>query len=218
MSNKPKVQNYQSMNRLVQRLRDDLNSHDFVLLYAYNGTGKTRLSMEFKDYGKKKNKGQPDTLYYNAYTEDLFSWDNDLDGDAQRILRMNPSSRFLAAFKELALEERIYHYLERYANFSFHIDYEQWTVAFSHGDSSAIKVSRGEENLFIWCVFLSLCELVIDGAEAYAWVQYLYIDDPISSLDDNNAIAVASDLAQLLKKGTQRVKTVVSSLTAYSLT
>lgn len=26
------------MNRLVQRLRDDLNSQDFVLLYAYNGT------------------------------------------------------------------------------------------------------------------------------------------------------------------------------------
>lgn len=211
MSNKPKVQNYQSMNRLVQRLRDDLNSHDLVLLYAYNGTGKTRLSMEFKNYGKKKNKGQPDTLYYNAYTEDLFSWDNDLDGDAQRILRMNPSSRFLAAFKELSLNGRIYNYLERYASFSFYIDYEKWTVTFAQGDTSPIKVSRGEENLFIWCVFLALCELVLDGDEAYKWVKYLYIDDPISSLDDNNAIAVASDLAKLLKKSDSRVKTVISS-------
>ena len=26
----------------------------FVLLYAYNGTGKTRLSMAFKDLGKSK--------------------------------------------------------------------------------------------------------------------------------------------------------------------
>lgn len=42
------------MSRLVQRLRDDLNSQDFVLLYAYNGTGKTRLSMAFKDECKKK--------------------------------------------------------------------------------------------------------------------------------------------------------------------
>ena len=35
------------------------------------------------------------------------------------------------------------------------------------------------------------------------------MDDPISSLDDNNAIAIASDLAKLLKKG--KVKTVISS-------
>ena len=36
--------------------------------------------------------------------------------------------------------------------------------------------------------------------EAYQWVQYLYIDDPISSLDEHNAIAVANHLAQLLKQ------------------
>ena len=47
MSEKPKIYPYQSINRLVQRLRDDLNGggQDFVLLFAYNGTGKTRLSM-----------------------------------------------------------------------------------------------------------------------------------------------------------------------------
>jgi wobble nucleotide-excising tRNase len=45
----------------------------------------------------------------------------------------------------------------------------------------------------------------------YAWVKYLYIDDPISSLDDNNAIAVASHLAQLLKNQNGRIKTVISS-------
>jgi wobble nucleotide-excising tRNase len=72
-------------------------------------------------------------------------------------------------------------------------------------------VSRGEENIFIWCIFLAICELSIEGDEAYAWVKFFYIDDPISSLDDNNAIAVASDLAQLLKKGKDRVKAVISS-------
>lgn len=63
----------------------------------------------------------------------------------------------------------------------------------------------------IWCIFLAICELTIDGSEAYAWVKYLYIDDPISSLDDNNAIAVSSDLAQLLKKSKDRLKTVIST-------
>ena len=64
MSDKPKIHGYTDMRRLVTRLRDDLNggNQDFVLLYAYNGTGKTRLSMEFKDAGKRKNKGKPDTL------------------------------------------------------------------------------------------------------------------------------------------------------------
>jgi wobble nucleotide-excising tRNase len=52
---------------------------------------------------------------------------------------------------------------------------------------------------------------VIDNHESYAWVKYLYIDDPISSLDDNNAIAVAIDLVQFLKQGKERLKVVISS-------
>lgn len=210
MSGKPRIYTYKSMKRLVQKLRDDLNSQDFVLLYAYNGTGKTRLSMAFKDVGKKKT-GERDTLYFNAYTEDLFHWDNDLANDAERVLQINTESSFFSGFKELALEEKIFGYLERYADFDFKIDYEEWSITFSRDQDNHIKISRGEENIFIWCIFLAICELVIDGAGTYAWVKYLYIDDPISSLDDNNAIAVASDLAQLLKKGTYRFKVVLSS-------
>lgn len=230
MSKSAKVLHYKTLPRLVARLRDDFKSggNDFILLFAYNGTGKTRLSMAFKDAGKKTRKrpfsvgdhvGQAltiiesirDTLYFNAYTEDLFSWDNDLENDSQRVLRINKDSYFFDGFRELALEEKIFPYLARYADFDFRIDYEAWTVTFSRGDVDHIKVSRGEENLFIWCVFLTLAELAIDGAEAYNWVKYLYIDDPISSLDDNNAIAVASDLAKLLRRGKDKVKTVISS-------
>ncbi len=211
MSNKPKIHTYKTLSRLVTRLRDDLNNKDFVLLYAYNGTGKTRLSMAFKEQGKSKPAIERDTLYFNAFTEDLFHWDNDLPGDSHRRLKINSDSRFFLGFKELALEEKIFAYLARYADFDFKIDYENWTITFSRGDVDHIKVSRGEENIFILCIFLAICELTIDGAEAYAWVRFLYIDDPISSLDDNNAIAVASDLAQLLKRSKDRVKTVISS-------
>lgn len=235
---------FTSFKRLVQRLRDDLKSQDFVLLYAYNGTGKTRLSMEFKEAGKKNKKKRGvgrDTLYFNAYTEDLFIWDNDLQDDRERKLQLNTDSQFFNGFKELALEEKIFTYLERYASFDFKIDYEKWQVSFykdvpnpvfereservaagmpeekrtvlqATTTNEYIKISRGEENIFIWCTFLAICELVIDGSETYSWVKYLYIDDPISSLDDNNSIAVASDLAQLLKKSKSRqLKTVISS-------
>lgn len=214
---------------MVVRLRDDLNNHDFVLLYAYNGTGKTRLSMEFKEYAKTKNKNPAaDTLYFNAYTEDLFSWDNDLDNDTERVLKINASSNFFSGLKDLALEERIFAYLERYATFDFRIDYDKWNVVFSKeiknpkykkpdaGEpellkKNHIKVSRGEENIFIWCLFLAICELVIEEHDSYKWVNNIYIDDPISSLDDNNAIAVASDLAHLIKKAKDKVKVVISS-------
>jgi hypothetical protein len=208
MSEKPKVQRFADLRRLVARLRDDLNGggQDFLLLYAYNGTGKTRLSMAFKDAGKRKNRGQPDTLYFNAFTEDLFSWDNDLEKDSERRLHINSDSQFFKGLKELALDERIGHYLARYADFLFDIDYDQWTVSFRKGEARHIKVSRGEENIFIWCVFMAICERVIDGAESYQWVKYLYIDDPITSLDDNNAIAVSSDLAKLLRKAKSRTR------------
>jgi hypothetical protein len=35
--------------------------------------------------------------------------------------------------------------------------------------------------------------------------------EPVSSLDDNSAIAIASDLAKLLKGGAHKIKTVISS-------
>ncbi|QQD15060.1 AAA family ATPase [Sphingobacterium sp. UDSM-2020] len=212
MSTKPKIAKYKALDKLAIRLRDDLNDNHFVLLYAYNGTGKTRLSMEFKERGKRlKGSTGPDTLYFNAFTEDLFSWDNDLDNNTERVLEINSKSKFFNGLRELALEEKIFAYLERYAEFDFKIDYDEWTVTFNKEETTHIKISRGEENIFIWCLFLSICELAIDGAEAYNWVKYIYIDDPISSLDDNNAIAVASDLAHLLKKGKGKVKVVISS-------
>ncbi len=227
MNNTPKIVKFKSLSDIAVRFRSDLKDLDFVLLYAYNGTGKTRLSMEFKNKGKKGGLDKRDTLYFNAYTEDLFHWDNDLEHDADRVLKINTESNFFNGFKELALEDKIFEYLQRYATFDFKIDYEKWEISFSKeipnptyrpdNDEpetivqSNIKVSRGEENIFIWCIFLAICELVTDGAEAYNWVKYIYIDDPISSLDDNNAIAVASDLSKLLQKGVGKVNVVISS-------
>ena len=66
MSGTPRIRQYGSLRTLAQRLRNDVNDFDCVLLYAYNRTGKTRLSMEFKDQGKRKGKGTPDTLYFQC--------------------------------------------------------------------------------------------------------------------------------------------------------
>jgi hypothetical protein len=225
MSTKPKIYSAANLRKLAARLRDDLNNPtkptQLVLLYAYNRTGKTRLSMEFKDAGKRKTKKNPqgvaDTLYFNAFTEDLFTWDNDLDGDAVRRLQLNPNSTFFNGLKDLALDETIAGYLDRYADFDFDIDYTNWKISFSKEVlrqrpgaeperiiETNIKISRGEQNVFIWCLFMAICERMLDGHVSYQSKKYLYIDDPISSLDDNNAIAVACDLAHLLRRAASR--------------
>lgn len=200
------IRTYQSLRTLVQRFRDDLNggNQDLLLLYAYNRTGKTRLSMEFKDIGKRRNNGNADTLYYNAFTEDLFTWDNDIVGDIARQLEVNENSRFFEALTELALDETIASYLSRYADFEFDFNYSEWKVTFRKDDAEKIKISRGEENIFKWCLFMAICERVLDDHTSYQWVNYIYIDDPISSLDDNNAIAVACDLAKLIRRAASR--------------
>jgi len=200
---------YESIEELASFIRD-LNKK-YVLLFAYNSTGKTRLSMAFKDIGANGN--NRDTLYFNAFTEDLFSWDNDLENNSERILKLNTESQFFTGLKELAMEHKIRPLLNNYVTFDFKIDYDEGFVKFERDESpdDYIKISKGEENIFIWCFFLAIAELAIDEDEAYSWVKYLYIDDPISSLDDNNTIAVASRLAQMLKKEGNEIKTVISS-------
>ena len=199
------------LNDLAGRLRQQ--NKKCQLIFAHNGTGKTRLSMAFKDLGKQGN--SRDTLYFNAFTEDLFFWDNDLDNDTDRVLVLNDSSMFFAGIWELELDNRIRPLLQKYVNFDFRItkekhrneagkeEIERWEVSFSRPDNpdENTKISRGEEHIFIWCFFLAIMQLSLDKEEGspYEWVKYVYIDDPISSLDDNYAVSVAHNLATLLK-------------------
>jgi hypothetical protein len=212
---------FADLTALAQHLRGELQDKKFVLLYAHNSTGKTRLSTEFKNLGK--NGEERDTLYFNAFTEDLFSWDNDLANDRERVLKLNKNSRFFAGLREMEMDNRIRPLLDRYVDFDFKIDADNWEVSFSRNvtigqgaEAKAvrvddIKISRGEENIFIWCFFLAIVQLVLDGAEAYRWVKYIYIDDPISSLDEHNAIVVANHLVQLFREAKSPFKAVIST-------
>ena len=223
-------------SKLTVNARKKPGKSPFVLLYAFNGTGKTRLSTAFKDLGKvvdENSEGQSqDTLYFNAFTEDLFSWDNDLDNDEHRTLKFNTASSFFIGLNELEIDNRIRPLLDRYADFDFKINFafDERTgkitsaeVTFSRkvlsgvGDDArtdevnGIKISRGEENIFIWCFFLAILQLALDGAETYKWVKHVYIDDPVSSLDEHNAIVVGNHLIQLYREAQRPIKTVVST-------
>lgn len=219
---------FTNLTDIATHFRKDLTGDhrplkELVLFFAHNGTGKTRLSMEFKEAGKEYNEEREvtkrDTLYFNAFTEDLFSWHNDLVNDRERYLKLNTDSAFFDGLRELELDAKIESFFQNYVDLKFNIDYENATVRFSRSvivegaeqTIENIKISRGEETLFIWCFFLAICQLVIDKDPSYDWVQYIYIDDPISSLDENNAIAIACDLANLLTTEGSEIKTVIST-------
>jgi wobble nucleotide-excising tRNase len=219
---------FTNLSAIASQFRKDLTGDhtkmkDLILLFAHNGTGKTRLSMEFKEAGKEYNEnGEPikrDTLYFNAFTEDLFSWHNDLVNNTDRYLTLNIDSVFFKGLKELELNAKVEFFLHNYVDIKADIDAVKGTVRFSRsiineGQEQTvenIKISRGEETLFIWCFFLTICQLVIDKDPAYSWVKYIYIDDPISSLDENNVIAIACDLVNLLSTEGHTVKTVIST-------
>lgn len=223
-----KISTYADLPLLAQHLRDELEEKKFILIYAYNGTGKTRLSGVFKDIGKTLNEDREvvarDTLYFNAFTEDLFSWDNDLDDDLVRFMQVNRRSKFFDGLDQFELENRIRRLLEIYSSFQFRIDLNDWTIHFSReilvrdGDGERletlndIKISRSEESIFVLCFFLAVVEIALDSElDAYNWVKYVYIDDPISSLDEQSAVVVAAHLAHLLAASEEQAKILVST-------
>jgi hypothetical protein len=237
MSSSSKITKFRSLKSLAAKLRKDLrgvrgrkktanrkgtsavNGNDFVLLFAHNGVGKTRLTGKFKDIGKIG--GKRDTLYYNAYTEDLFDWDNDLEDDKERMIKFKSHSQFFNGLEGMGIDDQIRAHLHRYGDFNFDINFAEEQIRFfrdviEDGKSKRaqdIKISRGEENLFIWCFFLAILKLATEAekGQPYDWVKYVYIDDPISSLDEQNTITVAHDLAGILKETTNNVKFMIST-------
>ena len=202
MSNKSEnIDTYNTLKSVAEHLKE--SDKKVQVIFAHNGVGKTRLSRAFKELATTS-----DTLYFNAFTEDLFHWDNDLENDTTRVLQLK-ESKFFKVFEGhgFDIERRVRELLNRYVDFDFSIDLKTKKVSFSReitkeGKSEKvedIKISRGEENIFVWSFFLAIAQLAIDKDENYKWVKTIYIDDPISSLDDNNVIIVASYLAKLIK-------------------
>ena len=223
------------------------------LIYAFNGTGKTRLSREFKQLIAPKSDGDEEAdqaelsrhkiLYYNAFTEDLFYWDNDLLEDADPKLKIQPNSFTDWILKDQGQDRNIITNFQRYASEKltprFNEEYEvkdkddkeitikafsEVTFSLERGDdeqSGNLKISKGEESNFIWSIFYTLLEQVVtilnvaDPGERetndFDQLEYVFIDDPVSSLDDNHLIELAVNLAELIKSSQSSLKFIVTT-------
>ncbi|EUB76707.1 putative chromosomal cassette SCCmec type IVc protein [Pseudomonas sp. GM41(2012)] len=222
------------------------------LIYAFNGTGKTRLSRELKEL-LPPTTGDEDTLhselaskrvlYFSAFTEDLFYWDNDLAFDAEPKLLIHPNSFTRWVLEEQGQDRNIVTNFQRYTNDKLtprfneeykrkdKDDHEVTIKAFSEVTFSLeggndeytenLKISKGEESNFIWSIFYTLLEQTIftlndvqpDYPEPTPFdnLEYVFIDDPVSSLDDNHLIQLAVDLAQLVKSNNSSVNFIITT-------
>ena len=188
------------------------------LLYAFNSVGKTRLSVAYKNATKNEN-GTHAGIYYNAYSEDLFVWNNDVENDEANIrLTVLPSSlsRLHADLNELDIHAKLKPYRPNFDfRFIMHQDAEKGIESISFfpmgkqpGDFPPMKISRGEERVFVWCFFLALMEV-----EGWADMQprHIFIDDPVSSLDDHNIFVTASTLCGLIEKHIDKRKIIIAT-------
>lgn len=191
-----------------------------ALIFAYNGTGKTRLSYDFAHYDREEG-DSPHTLYYNAYTEDLFTWDNDLENNTDHHLIINQDSALIQGLAGFNFSEPLRKYLQVFTDidFDFHYDSENpdlpdyvvFSKTLNDETFENIKISRGEERLFVWCFFRCIVDQVLEGNSAYKGIEYIYIDDPMSSLDDNNVITFAAQLYNVIRGSLRNERRVINS-------
>lgn len=185
------------------------------LIYAFNATGKTRLSVAYKDATKGAD-GKHAGVYYNAFSEDIFVWDNDTaNSEVSMRLLVNQSSlnRFHGDLTEDAVRKKLEPYKPQYDFFfNQYADAEkgiEHITFFLVGDEEKrIKISRGEERIFVWCFFLALFEV-----EGWADLQdqHFFIDDPVSSLDDHNIFITAATIMDLIETHFEKRKLVITT-------
>ena len=223
-----------TLTEIAQQLKDA--NKKVQLIYAFNGMGKTRLSREFKELIAPKNDAEGEetdqprskVLYYNAFTEDLFYWDNDLDGDAEPKLKIQPNSFTQWVLKDQGQDQNIVatfqHYTSEKLTPFFNPDFTEVRFSFEHDtalDDQHVKISKGEESNFIWAVFyallsqtiseLNIAEPELRSTDAFNSLEYVFIDDPVSSLDENHLIELAVNLASLITSSSSNIKFIITT-------
>ena len=234
-----------SLEEIVQELKD--STKKVRLIYAFNGVGKTRLSRMFKEIVAPKQEDDEETLpkvvYYNAFTEDLFYWDNDLDEDVDRKITIRPNGFTRWIFEEQGQSGNITTLFQHYTSDKltpiFNPEYttkgkdgkdikvpaySEITFSIDRGNDEKInnvKISKGEESCLIWCIFYSLLKEIVEtlnipeaedrSTNQFDNLRYVFIDDPVSSLDENHFIELAVNVAKTITSSESDLKFIITT-------
>ena len=108
--------------------------------------------------------------------------------------------------------------------FQFNEDFSEVTFSLKKGndeDIENIKISKGEESNFVWSIFYSLLEQVVSvlnvpeesdrETDKLNQLEYIFIDDPVTSLDDNHLIQMAVNLSDVIRKSESDLKFIITT-------
>lgn len=201
------------MEKTLTDIANDIQSsaQNIHLIYAFNAIGKTRLSVEYKEFTRDENHNLTG-FYYNAFSEDLFVWDNE---HLQLTIKKSALNPIHSQISEDKIKEKLLPYKPKYDfSFNYHIDSADGieSISFFLQDENIetpIKISRGEERIFVWCFFLTL----LDNTEGINdnQTQYIFIDDPISSVDEHNIFTTVFSLYDLVLKYYEKRKIIITT-------
>ena len=240
------------MGKSLEEIAQELSNSDkkVQLIYAFNGVGKTRLSRVFKDLIMSEQEDdveQEETMvkviYYNAFTEDLFYWDNDLDEDVARKIKIRPNAfthwileyegqanNIITLFQSYTSDKLTPRFNEEYTTKDKEGKdiivpaYSEIIFSIDRGNDERIdniKISKGEESCLIWCVFYSLLKEIVEtlnipeaedrSTNQFDSLRYIFIDDPVSSLDENHLIELAVNIAETIKSSQSDLKFIITT-------
>lgn len=215
---------FDTIDDLAVAIKDKLDlstrKQRIVALYAFNSTGKTRLTNIINE--TERESGQEidnefeesgdaiKVLCYNAFLEDMFRWDNE-----RYILFFDQNSWIIRLIIDQGLEGEIVNNFKNIVNskveplFNFIDGGITFNIASGddHGERN-IKISKGEESALIWSIFCTVLKTVIDllniqetdrETHLFNELKYVIIDDPVSSIDDTKIITIAIDLIKTIQ-------------------
>lgn len=196
---------YPSLEELAQRISNDANNQT-LLVYAGNSVGKTTLSRYISSIKEET------CLCFNTFIEEALVWNNDFENDGFSLTIGQYDPLINKAIVEQGLENRISKIFQSLIGTKVEPKFEtaedkvsRITFSLATGDNASvdeIKISKGEESLFAWSIFYALAEMILDekcdNDQADNGINYIIIDDPITSLGEESILSVALGIKELI--------------------
>ncbi len=196
---------YNNICELAEKIITE-DKNKTLLVFASNSVGKTTLSKcicnlkEFDEY-----------FCFNTFVEETFSWINDFNND-EYCLTINENDVFIRdAIITYGLENRINEIFRSIIDSKIDANFivgenkiNKICFSLATGDNSFIsniKLSKGEESLFIWSVFCTIIEMALDEKieeNSFAKLNYIIIDDPVTSLEEEKIVSIALYIKELV--------------------
>lgn len=201
---------FESIELVANEIKRKLNlEKNVMLLYAFNSTGKTRISTLIQNSEDDEN-----VLCFNAFIEDLFTWDNnelvfkiEKNWIVDFIVEQDIEGEIIDNFKSI---------IDSKLEPKFNLTKGQVIFKMATGDNNYdenIKISRAEESIFKWSIFYTILFTAIEClseskderlSNKFDNLKYIIIDDPVSSIDDCKIIALGIQIYNLINNIRER--------------